>query len=160
MVMVLFNIAELLESRSVKRARNAIQSLMKLSPEHALVKQPNGDWKSMETNLVRLGAVVRIKPGMRIPLDGIVLSGSSTIDQAPVTGESMPVEKNPDDIVYAGTINQNGAFEYRVTAGTNQTVLAKIIHSVEEAQEKRAPIQRRITSYNVCYTKLLRLISR
>ncbi len=158
MVMVLFNIAELLESRSVKRARNAIQSLMKLSPEHALVKQPNGEWKSTETNLVRLGAIIRIKPGMRIPLDGIIQSGNSTIDQAPVTGESMPVEKNPDDIVYAGTINQNGAFEYRVTAGANQTVLAKIIHSVEEAQEKRAPIQRLVDRFARVYTPIILIL--
>lgn len=93
MVMVLFNIAEFLESKSLERARNAIQELMTLTPEQALVQQSDNTWKELYINTVGVNQVIRIKPGVRIPLDGTVIRGSSSVDQAPITGESLPAEK-------------------------------------------------------------------
>lgn len=159
MVMVLFNIAEFLESKSLERARNAIQELMTLTPEQALVQQSDNTWKELYINTVGVNQVIRIKPGVRIPLDGIVIRGSSSVDQAPITGESLPAEKNEGDVVYAGTINQQGSFDYRVTATTQNTLLARIIHSVEEAQGKRAPIQRLVDRFARIYTPIILTIA-
>lgn len=159
MVMVLFNIAEFLESKSLERARNAIQELMTLTPEQALVQQSDNTWKELYINTVGVNQVIRIKPGVRIPLDGVVIRGSSSVDQAPITGESLPAEKNEGDVVYAGTINQQGSFDYRVTATTQNTLLARIIHSVEEAQGKRAPIQRLVDRFARIYTPIILTIA-
>ena len=159
MVMVLFNIAEFLESKSLERARNAIQELMTLTPEQALVQQSDNTWKELYINTVGVNQVIRIKPGVRIPLDGTVIRGSSSVDQAPITGESLPAEKNEGDVVYAGTINQQGSFDYRVTATTQNTLLARIIHSVEEAQGKRAPIQRLVDRFARIYTPIILTIA-
>lgn len=159
MVMVLFNIAEFLEGKSLERARNAIQELMTLTPEQALVHQPDGNWKILYTNTVSVNQVIRVKPGVRIPLDGIVIRGNSSVDQAPITGESLPVDKNEGDVVYAGTINQQGSFDYRVTATTQNTLLARIIHSVEQAQGKRAPIQRLVDRFARVYTPIILTIA-
>ena len=159
MVMVLFNIAEFLESKSLERARNAIQELMTLTPEQALVQQSDNTWKELYINTVGVNWVIRIKPGVRIPLDGTVIRGSSSVDQAPITGESLPAEKNEGDVVYAGTINQQGSFDYRVTATTQNTLLARIIHSVEEAQGKRAPIQRLVDRFARIYTPIILTIA-
>lgn len=93
MVMVLFTIAELIEAKSLDRARNAIGSLMKLTPETATVQQPDGSWKETEARSVSLNSVVRVKPGERIALDGTVVRGRTAINQAPITGESLPVDK-------------------------------------------------------------------
>ena len=159
MVMVLFNIAEFLEGKSLERARNAIQELMTLTPEQALVQQSDGSWKVLYTNTVSVNQVIRVKPGVRIPLDGTVIRGNSSVDQAPITGESLPVDKNEGDIVYAGTINQQGSFDYRVTATTQNTLLARIIHSVEQAQGKRAPIQRLVDRFARVYTPIILTIA-
>ncbi len=159
MVMVLFNIAEFLEGKSLERARNAIQELMTLTPEQALVQQSDGNWKILYTNTVSVNQVIRVKPGVRIPLDGIIIRGNSSVDQAPITGESLPVDKNEGDIVYAGTINQQGSFDYRVTATTQNTLLARIIHSVEQAQSKRAPIQRLVDRFARVYTPIILTIA-
>jgi Cd2+/Zn2+-exporting ATPase len=159
MVMVLFNIAEYLEGKSLERARNAIQELMTLTPEQALVQQSDGSWKALYTNTVSVNQVIRVKPGVRIPLDGTVIRGNSSVDQAPITGESLPVDKNEGDIVYAGTINQQGSFDYRVTATTQNTLLARIIHSVEQAQGKRAPIQRLVDRFARVYTPIILTIA-
>lgn len=125
MVMVLFSIAELIEAKSLDRARNAIQGLMRLAPEKATIRQVDGSWAEVEANSVTLGAVVRVKPGERIGLDGEITSGRSTINQAPITGESLPIEKGEGDAVFAGTINESGSFEYKVTAAANNTALAR-----------------------------------
>lgn len=93
MVMVLFTVAELIEARSLDRARNAISGLMQLSPDMATVQQADGQWREVDVREVALGAVVRVRPGERIGLDGEVLNGQSSVDQAPITGESLPVEK-------------------------------------------------------------------
>ncbi|MCU0966524.1 MAG: cation-transporting P-type ATPase, partial [Burkholderiaceae bacterium] len=134
MVMALYAIAELIEARAVDRARNAIRSLLALAPEDAEVRQADGTWLRVATAAVAVGAIVRIRPGERVPLDGRVTEGRSAIDQAPVTGESIPVDKGPGDEVYAGTINQAAALEMRVTAPASDSTLARIIHAVEQAQ--------------------------
>jgi len=152
MVMALYAIAELIEARAVDRARNAIQSLLALAPEQAEVKQPDGSWQTVMANAVALDAVARIRPGERVPLDGIVTEGTSAIDQAPVTGESIPVDKTVGDPVFAGTINQTAALEFRVTAVASNTTLARIIHAVEEAQGSRAPTQRFVDKFAAIYT--------
>ncbi|QNK68245.1 heavy metal translocating P-type ATPase [Variovorax sp. PAMC26660] len=152
MVMALYAIAELIEARAVDRARNAIQSLLALAPEQAEVKQADGTWQTVMANAVELNAIARIRPGERVPLDGIVTAGISAIDQAPVTGESIPVDKTIGDPVFAGTINQTAALEFRVTAVAANTTLARIIHAVEEAQGSRAPTQRFVDKFAAIYT--------
>ena len=152
MVMVLFTLAEVIEARSLDRARNAIGGLMQLSPDMATVQQADGQWLEREVANVELGALVRLRPGERVGLDGEVVSGQSSIDQAPITGESLPVEKGPGDKVFAGTINQSGALEYRVTAAAGESTLARIIRAVEEAQGARAPTQRFVDQFSKVYT--------
>ncbi|WGS51889.1 heavy metal translocating P-type ATPase [Paraburkholderia sp. D15] len=155
MVMVLFTIAELIEAKSLDRARNAIQGLMQLTPEQASVQQPDGSWRSTDLNAVAIGALVRVKPGERIALDGEIVAGRSSVDQAPITGESLPVDKTVGDAVFAGTINQAGSLDYRVTAVAGNTTLARIIHAVEEAQGTKAPTQRFVDQFARVYTPIV-----
>ena len=155
MVMFLFTVAELIEAKSLDRARNAISGLMQMAPDKATVQQADGSWLELEVKDIALGAIVRVRPGERIGLDGEVIAGSSTIDQAPITGESLPIEKTIGDKVFAGTINQAGALEYRVTAAANNSTLARIIHAVEQAQGARAPTQRFVDSFAKIYTPLV-----
>ena len=155
MVMVLFALAEVIEARSLDRARNAIRELMDLAPEIATVRQPDGDWTEVDAQSVAIGSQVRVKPGQRIALDGVITQGCSTINQAPITGESLPVEKAQGDPVFAGTINQAGSFEYQVTAVAAQSTLARIIHAVEAAQGSRAPTQRFVDQFARLYTPLV-----
>ena len=152
MVMFLFTVAELIEAKSLDRARNAIGGLMQMTPERATVQQADGTWVEQDVKTIELGARVRVRPGERIGLDGEVLSGTSTIDQAPITGESLPVEKTVGDKVFAGTINQAGSLEYAVTAAANNSTLARIIHAVEQAQGARAPTQRFVDQFSKIYT--------
>ncbi|MCP1521087.1 Cd2+/Zn2+-exporting ATPase [Pseudomonas migulae] len=152
MVMFLFTVAELIEAKSLDRARNAISGLMQMTPEQATVLQSDGSWVLQDVKTIELGARVRVRPGERIGLDGEVVSGSSTIDQAPITGESLPVEKTLGDKVFAGTINQAGSLEYSVTAAANNSTLARIIHAVEQAQGARAPTQRFVDQFSKIYT--------
>ena len=152
MVMVLFNFAEAIEAKALDRARKAITALLNLAPEKATVQQDDGSWTAMDIRQVALGSLVRVKPGERVGLDGMVVAGQSAINQAPITGESMPVEKNVGDIVYAGTINECGSFEFRTTAGADDSTLARIIHAVEEAQGSRAPIQSLVDRFSGIYT--------
>ena len=152
MVMALYSLAEWIEARAVDRARNAIKGLLDLAPPMAEVRQADGTWRSMPVQDIATGAVVRVKPGERLALDGRVLAGHSAIDQAPVTGESVPVEKAPGDEVFAGTINQHAALEFEVTVPASDTVLARIIHAVEQAQGTRAPIQRFVDRFAAVYT--------
>ena len=155
MVMVLFTIAELIEAKSLDRARNAIQGLMQLAPERATVLQADGTWGDVDAKAVAIDARVRIKPGERIALDGRIVSGKSTINQAPITGESLPVDKSEGDAVFAGTINESGSFEYVVTAAASNSTLARIIHAVEEAQGVRAPTQRFVDQFAKVYTPVV-----
>jgi len=159
MVMVLFTIAELIEAKSLDRARNAIEGLMKLAPETATVQQADGTWLELAANTITVGSVVRVKPGERIGLDGEIVRGNSSVNQAPITGESLPVDKSEGDAVFAGTINESGAFEYRVTAAASNTTLARIIHAVEEAQGVKAPTQRFVDRFTRVYTPIVLVIA-
>ena len=152
MVMALYAIAELIEARSVDRARNAISGLLALSPDTADLRQPDGSWKTVPVGDVPIGATVRVRPGERVAMDAVVTEGSTSLDQAPVTGESLPVDKGPGDAVFAGTINQTGTIECRVTAAASQSTLARIIHAVEQAQGSRAPTQRFVDRFAAVYT--------
>ncbi len=151
-VIWLFGVAEMIEALSLDRARNAIRKLMDLAPETALVKQPDGRWQEVKAETVALGAVVRVRPGERIALDGLVVSGASAVNQAPITGESMPVEKAPGDTVFAGTINERGTLEFEVRSRKGNTTLDRIARSVQEAQGQRAPTQRFVDRFASVYT--------
>ena len=155
MVMVLFALAEVIEARSLDRARNAIRGLLDLAPERATVQQPDGRWAEVDAGAVPVGSRVRVRPGERIALDGKVLEGRSTVNQAPITGESLPIEKAAGDPVFAGTINESGSFEYAVTAIASQSTLARIIHAVEAAQGSRAPTQRFVDEFARWYTPIV-----
>jgi len=152
MVMVLFALAEVIEAKSLDRARNAIRGLLDLAPEQATVQHSDGSWREEDAKQVAIGSRVRVKPGERIALDGEVLQGRSTVNQAPITGESLPVDKAPGDPVFAATINESGSFEYRVTAVASNSTLARIIHAVEAAQGSRAPTQRFVDQFARWYT--------
>jgi Cd2+/Zn2+-exporting ATPase len=150
-VAFLFSLSELLESFSVARARKALSSLVKLSPLVALLKEGES-FREVPVEEVKPDDVIAIKSGSRIPLDGEVIDGESAVDQAPITGESVPVEKKKGDIVFAGTINGHGSLDVRVTKLSSDTTLAKIIHLVEEAQSQKAPSQRFVDVFAKYYT--------
>lgn len=150
-VVFLFALSELLETYSISRARKAIESLLKIVPETALVKRQDSIVEVPATD-VRAGETVIIKSGSRIPLDGEVIRGQSNVNQAPITGESMPAEKVVGDPVFAGTINGEGSLEVRVTKEFAESTLAKIIHLVEEAQSEKAPSQRLVDTFARYYT--------
>jgi Zn2+/Cd2+-exporting ATPase len=155
MVMVLFALAEMIEARSLDRARNAIQGLMALTPERVSVRLDDGSWSEQDATTVAIGALARVAPGERIALDGEVSTGQSSVNQAPITGESMPVPKTVGDKVFAGTINETGSFEYRVTAGHSNSTLSRIIRAVEDAQGSRAPTQRFVDRFSSIYTPIV-----
>ncbi len=159
MVMALYAIAELIEARSVDRARNAIKGLLALAPETAEIRLGDGGWLETPADKVAIGALARVKPGARIPLDGRVTAGSSAVNQAPVTGESIPVDKTTGDPIFAGTINETGMLEFEVTAAANNTTLARIIHAVEAAQGTRAPTQRFVDRFATIYTPAIFVIA-
>jgi len=150
-VTFLFALSELLEAFSLARARKAVQSLMQLTPETALLKEGN-EFREVPVEQVSVGTTISIKSGSRVPLDGVVTVGESAINQAPITGESMPVEKRPGDTVFAGTINGAGSLEIRTTKAYTETTIAKIIHLVEEAQSQKAPSQRFVDVFARYYT--------
>lgn len=152
MVMALYAIAELIEARSVDRARNAIKGLLDMTPEMAEVQQADGSWSQYAVKTVAMGAIVRVKPGARVPLDGIIVTGATSIDQSPITGESIPVDKMAGAPVFAGTINATSTFEARVTSAANETLLSRIIHAVEQAQGSRAPTQQFVDRFAAVYT--------
>lgn len=137
MVMALYAIAELIEARSVDRARNAIKGLLDMTPQTAEVRKADGSWQEQPAKSAVVGSVMRIKPGARVPLDAVIMSGETSVDQAPVTGESIPVDKTAGDSVFAGTINLTGTIEARVTSASGDTLLSRIIHAVEQAQGSR-----------------------
>ena len=155
MVMFLFALAEVIEALSLDRARNAIRKLMQLAPETGLVRQPDGNWREMPAKAIPVGGLIRVRPGERIVLDGRVTAGQPSINQAPITGESIPVEKVPGDPVFAGTINEAGEFEFEVTAAATDSTLARIIHAVESAQGSRAPTQRFVDRFAKVYTPMV-----
>ena len=155
MVMALFALAEMIEALSLDRARNAIRGLMAMTPDIATVRQADGTWLDIEANSIATGTIVRVKPGQRVALDGEVTAGQSSINQAPITGESMPVAKSVGDVVFAGTINQTGELEFRVTAVQSSSTLSRIIRAIEDAQGSRAPTQRFVDKFASVYTPVV-----
>ncbi len=155
MVMALYAIAEWIEARAVDRARNAVRELLALAPQEAEVQQADGSWRRVGTATVPVGARVRLRPGERVPLDGQIAEGRSSLNQAPITGESLPVDKGPGDPVYAGSINLTAALELNVTAPADDSLLARITHAVEQAQGSRAPTQRFVDRFAAVYTPLV-----
>ncbi len=150
-VVFLFGVAEWLEGWANRRARRATEALLELAPKIALVKR-EGRFVEVPVDQVVLGETVATRSGMNIPLDGEVISGESAVNQAPITGESVPVDKKPGDTVFAGTINGEGSLEIKVTKTTGDTTLAKIIRLVAEAQEQKAPTQRFVDIFARYYT--------
>ncbi|HXD75778.1 MAG TPA: heavy metal translocating P-type ATPase, partial [Vicinamibacterales bacterium] len=150
-VIFLFALAQALEVRTLERARNAVRALLDLAPTDAIVRDPGGD-RRVEVDSVAPGMVLVVKPGEKIPLDGLVVAGESVVNQAPVTGESLPIDKMPGDSVFAGTINGRGALDVRVTHRRRDSTLARIIHLVEQAQAQRAPAQTFVERFARIYT--------
>jgi Zn2+/Cd2+-exporting ATPase len=153
-VVFLFALAQHLESRSMDRARNAIRALMDLTPPDAAVVR-NGVETRVPVDQIVLGERLRVRPGEKIPLDGRVASGASDVNQAPITGESLPVDKRPGDEVFAGTINGHGVLEVEATRLVSDTTLARIIHMVESAQSQRAPAQAFVDRFARVYTPIV-----
>jgi Cd2+/Zn2+-exporting ATPase len=151
-VVFLFALSELLESWSVGRARRAIAALLKLTPQTALVREADGTSKEVPVAEVAVGTEISVRSGSSIPLDGEVITGDSAVNQAPITGESVPVEKKPGDTVFAGTINGEGSLTVRVTKAASDSTLARIIKLVEEAEEQKAPTQRFVDKFATIYT--------
>lgn len=150
-VMFLFSVAQLLEARSMDRARNAIRALMDLSPVEATVVRDGRELR-VPADQVGIDEVVVVRPGEKLPVDGVVESGHSSVNQAPITGESMPVAKGPGAEVFAGTLNGEGALEVRATRVAEDSTLARILHAVEEAQASRAPSQTFVDRFARVYT--------
>jgi Cd2+/Zn2+-exporting ATPase len=154
-VVCLFGIAEWLEGWADRRADRATRALLELAPDAARVRQGDGRFEERPVGEVQPGAIVSVQSGQRIPLDGIVTRGNSSVNQAPITGESVPVEKAPGATVFAGTINGQGSLEIEVTKAAGDTTLAKIIRLVEQAQAQKAPTQRFVDTFAQYYTPLV-----
>ena len=154
-VIWLFGVAELIEALSLERARNAIRSLVALAPETALVRSDDGGWVSFPAVDIPVGAVVQVRPGERVPLDGTVTFGTSTVNQAPITGESIPVVKEIGSPVFAGTVNERGTLQVTVTAPKGEGTLDRIARSIQQAQGERAPAQRFVDKFAQIYTPLV-----
>ncbi|MBX3532172.1 MAG: cadmium-translocating P-type ATPase, partial [Rhizobiaceae bacterium] len=150
-VVFLFLVGELLEGVAAGRARASIRALATLVPKTALL-EVDGRITEVLAESLAVGSVIMVRPGDRIPADGTVLSGTSSVDEAPVTGESVPKRKQPDDPVYAGTINQDAVLRVTVTAAAQDNTISRIIRLVEEAQESKAPTERFIDSFSRYYT--------
>ena len=155
MVMALYVAAERIEDGAIERARHAIRSLLDLAPESAEVLQPDVSTVRQNAAQVPLGATLRIAPGARVPLDGTVTRGESAVNQAPITGESQLADKAPGDALYAGSVNQHGELLMQVTAPASGTLLARIVHAVEQAQASRAPTQRFVDRFAAVYTPIV-----
>ncbi len=151
-VVFLFSLSELLESWAGTRARHAVDALLDLSPPAAIVIYEDGTERERKVAEIEVGSKIRIRSGSRVPLDGEVLSGGSSVNQAPITGESVPVEKSQVDPVYAGTMNGEGSLEVKVTKAASDTTLARIIRLVGEAGENKPPTQRWVDGFAAIYT--------
>nr|WP_325264254.1 heavy metal translocating P-type ATPase [uncultured Rhizobium sp.] len=150
-VVFLFLVGELLEGVAAGKARDSIRSLSALVPKEALLEE-GGQTRTVPAESLAIGSIILVRPGDRISADGVIMSGQSAVDQAPVTGESTPVAKGVDDVVFAGTINTDGALRVRVTAAAQDNTIARVVRLVEEAQEKKAPTERFIDRFSRYYT--------
>lgn len=155
MVVVLFALAERIEAYALDRSRGAIRDLLKLAPDTVRIQSATGDWIEIGAASVLVGQVFRVRPGDRVPLDGRVMDGRSSVNQAPITGESMPVEKKPGDEVFAGTINERGVLDIEVTHAKLDTTLARIIRAVQQAQADRGRTQRFVDRFARVYTPVV-----
>ncbi len=158
MVMVLFEISEAIERLSMTKARNSIRNLMEVAPETALVKTNSG-FEKRAVEDVAPGALIRVAPGERIPLDGRIRTGITALDQSMVTGESMPAEKGPDDTVWAGTVNLQSTIDVLVTAASGESLTARIIEAVENAQAAKSQTQRFVDRFAEIYTPIVFVVA-
>ncbi|HHT7647855.1 TPA: heavy metal translocating P-type ATPase [Streptococcus suis] len=153
-VVILFAISEALERFSMDKARQSIRSLMDIAPKEALIRRNNVE-QLVSVDKIDIDDIMIIKPGQKIAMDGLVINGHSSVNQAAITGESVPVEKQLDDEVFAGTLNEEGVLEVKVTKKVTDTTIAKIIHLVEEAQGERAPAQAFVDKFAKYYTPFI-----
>jgi Cd2+/Zn2+-exporting ATPase len=154
MLAVLFSVAELMERYAMDRARSSLRELVDLSPDTATVRR-NGDEKTVPVEDLEIGDVTLVRPGEKIPADGVVVEGASAVNQAPITGESLPADKTTGDEVYAGTINEEGYLEVEVTAEASESTLARIIELVEDAQRDRTEHERFVDRFAGYYTPVV-----
>lgn len=157
-VLVLFGVGTWLEARALARTRRSIRDLMVLAPPVALLRRGEGTL-TVAPDEVGIGEVIVVRPGDRVPLDGVVLSGTSAVDESPITGESVPADKVAGDQIFTGTLNTYGLLEVRVTAAADDSTLARLIHLVEEAQGQRAPLQRLVDRFTRFYTPAIILLA-
>lgn len=158
MVMVLFEISEAIEQLSMAKARSSIRDLMSVAPETALVLQRDGSHVKTavrDVRDVRAGAMIRVAPGDRVPLDGKIQEGRTSLDQSMITGESMPADKGPGEVVYAGTVNLNATIDVLVTAEASQSLTARIIEAVENAQASKSQVQSFVDRFAAVYTPIV-----
>ncbi|MBI1248954.1 cadmium-translocating P-type ATPase [bacterium] len=158
MVTFLFTLSEVLEQQSVSRARRSIHSLMSLAPDLARVRTDSGV-DEVSTDEVQDGQICLVRPGERIPLDGTITEGISAVDQAPITGESVPIEKQPGDPLYAGTINGSGSLEFRVEGTSGSTLLTRIVRLIDQAYRRRAPSEQWVDQFARYYTPAMMMLS-
>lgn len=157
-VVILFAISEVLERYSMDKARNSIRSLMEMAPTEAIVVR-NGKEILLKAEDIEIGDLMLVKPGQMIAMDGIIIDGHSSVNQAAITGESVPVEKAVNDDVFAGTLNEEGFLQIKVSRLVDDTAIAKIIHLVEEAQAEKAPSQQFVDRFAKYYTPVIMLIA-
>ncbi|MGG4443355.1 heavy metal translocating P-type ATPase [Brevibacillus fortis] len=157
-VVWLFSIGNLLQTKSIEKTRDSIRNLMDLAPPEAWVKVGESLTRKPVED-VTVGQVIVVKPGEKIPLDGVIVHGTSSVNQAPITGESIPVDKLVGDSVFAGSVNESGAVEIKVTKLVEDTAIARIIHLVEEAQEKKAPTQAFVDKFAAIYTPIVLVLA-
>lgn len=157
-VVILFAISEVLETYSMDKARQSIRSLMDMAPKQALIRRGMLEL-TIPVDEIEIGDVMIVKPGQKLAMDGVVIKGTSTINQAAITGESIPIHKTVDDEVFAGTLNEEGFLEIKITKRVEDTTIAKIIHLVEEAQAERAPSQAFVDRFAKYYTPFILFLS-